>query len=87
MKSLLTVLILLCATMARAQSVTLAWDPSPSPGVSGYRLWYGSSPGNYAFVTNAGLACTQTVVLPHPGRWFFAATAVSTNGIESDFSN
>ena len=30
---------------------------------------------------------TQSVVLPHRGRWFFAATAYDTNGLESDFSN
>ena len=29
----------------------------------------------------------QSVVLPHGGRWFFAATAVGTNGLESDFSS
>jgi len=87
MKRVLTVLILLCALMTQGQSVTLAWDASPSPGVSRYRLWYGSSPGNYAFMTNVGMVRTQRIVLPHPGRWFFAATAISTNGIESEFSN
>ena len=87
MKNLLTILILLCATMVRAQSVTLAWDASPSPEVGGYRLYYGQTSSNYTFVTNVGLVCTQSVVLPHAGRWFFSATAVSTNGSESDFSN
>jgi hypothetical protein len=87
MKQLLTILILFCALMVNAQSVKLAWDASPSVGVSGYRLHYGLVAGNYTFVTNVGLVRTQTVVLPHPGRWFFAATAVCTNGIESDFSN
>jgi hypothetical protein len=38
-------------------------------------------------VTNAGLVLTQSVDLPHRGRWFFAATAYSTNGLESDFSS
>ena len=38
-------------------------------------------------MTNAGLVLTQTVVLPHRGRWFFAATAYDTNGLESGFSN
>ena len=52
-----------------------------------YRIYFGTNAGNYAFVTNAGLVLTQTVVLPHSGRWFFAATAVDANGLESDFSN
>jgi hypothetical protein len=87
MKRWLTSLILICAEMVRAQSVTLAWDASPSADVGGYRVHFGVTSSNYTFVTNAGLVLTQAVVLPHAGRWFFAATAVSTNGIESTFSN
>ena len=71
MKTLLTILILLCAAMVRGQSVKLAWDASPSPGIAGYRLYYGLASGNYTFMTNVGLVRTQAVTLPHPGRWFF----------------
>jgi hypothetical protein len=87
MKRWLTLLILLCATAGRAQSVTLAWDASPSPEVVGYRIHFGTNAGSYAFVTNAGLVRTQTVIVPHTGRWFFAATAMDANGLESAFSN
>jgi hypothetical protein len=87
MKRVLTALILICAAMMHAQSVTLAWDASPSADVGGYRVHFGLTSSNYTYVTNAGLVLTQAVVLPHAGRWFFAATAVSTNGIESAFSN
>jgi hypothetical protein len=87
MKRLLTILILLSATLVHAQKVRLAWDASPSPDVVGYRIHYGTNAGNYSFVTNVGLVRTQTVVLPHTGRWFFAATAVDANGMESPFSN
>jgi hypothetical protein len=80
-------LILLSATVGRGQSVTLAWDASPSPEVVGYRIHFGTNAGHYAFVTNAGLVRTQTVVVPHTGRWFFAATAMDANGLESAFSN
>ena len=52
-----------------------------------YRLYYGTNTRSYQFVTNAALNLTQSVVLPHRGRWFFAATAYDTNGLESDFSN
>ena len=61
--------------------------PSPSAEVAGYRLYYGTNTRSYQFVTNAGLVLTQSVVLPHRGRWFFAATAYDTNGLESDFSS
>jgi hypothetical protein len=87
MKTTAALLILLTAVLGRAQTVTLAWDASPSAGVVDYRIHFGTNAGNYAFVTNAGLTLTQTVGLPHPGRWFFAATAVAGNGLESEFSN
>ena len=87
MRRLWTILLLLWAAAAGAQTVTLAWDPSPSGDVAGYRLYWGTNTGAYEFVTNGGLVLTQSVVLPHGGRWFFAATAIGTNGLESDFSS
>ena len=75
------------AAAAGAERLTLAWDPSPSPGVAGYRLYWGTNTRSYPFVTNTGLGLTQSVRLSHRGRWFFAATAYSTNGLESDFSS
>jgi hypothetical protein len=73
--------------LARGETVTLAWDASASTNVAGYRVYYGTNSRAYFGVTNAGLVLTQTVVLPHSGRWFFAATAYDTNGLESDFSS
>jgi len=86
-KRLLIILILLSALISHPQKVRLAWDASPSPDVIGYRIYFGTNAGNYTFVTNAGLVLTQRIALPHTGRWFFAATAMDTNGLESDFSN
>ena len=73
--------------LARGETVTLAWDASASTNVAGYRIYYGTNSRAYCCVTNAGLALTQSVVLPHRGRWFFAATAYDTKGLESDFSS
>ena len=87
MKWIWTWLVLVNAFAASAQTVTLTWDASPSHGVTEYRIYFGTNSGSYLFVTNAGLALTQAVELPHTGRWFFAATAVDANGLESDFSN
>ena len=87
MKWLWTILMLVCAGAAGAERLTLAWDPSPSAAVAGYRVYYGTNTRSYQFVTNAGPALTQSVVLPHRGRWFFAATAYDTNGLESDYSS
>ena len=80
-------LIVVWAAAAGAQQVTLAWDASVSTNVVGYRLYYGTNTRSYQFVTNTSLMLTQSVVLPHRGRWFFAATAYDTSGLESDFSN
>ena len=79
--------LLVLAWAACADSVRLTWDPSPSDGIAGYRIYYGTNSGSYQFVTNAGLSLTQTVVLPYRTRWFFAATAYDTNLVESDYSN
>ena len=78
---------LAAAGLARGETVTLAWDASASTNVAGYRVYYGTNSRAYFCVTNAGLVLTQAVVLPHGGRWFFAATAYDTNGLESDFSS
>jgi hypothetical protein len=82
-----TALVMAYAVATGAQQLTLTWDASASSAVAGYRLYYGTNTRSYQFVTNAGLMLTQSVALPHRGRWFFAATAYDTNGLESDFSN
>jgi hypothetical protein len=70
-----------------AEPLTLTWDASTDAAVTGYRLYYGTNSGAYPFVTNCGLSVTQSVVLPHGGRWFFAATACTRDGLESGFSD
>jgi len=87
MKWFWTTLLVAWASAAGAQQLTLAWDASASTNVVGYRLYYGTNTRSYQFVTNVGPALTQSVVLPHRGRWFFAATAYDTSGLESDFSS
>jgi hypothetical protein len=87
MKWWLAIALLGCVLAGRAQSVTLAWNASPSPEVTGYRVYYGTNSRSYSVVTNAGMVLTQAVVLPHLGRWFFAATAHDALGLESEFSN
>jgi hypothetical protein len=69
-----------------AEPLTLTWDASTDAAVTGYRLYYGTNNRAYGFVTNCGLSVTQSVVLPHAGRWFFAATACTKDGLESGFS-
>lgn len=69
-------------------SVTLAWDASPDPSVSGYKIYQGPTSGVYTNHFDAGPALTYTVSNLTAGvTLFYAATAYSTNGLESAFSN
>jgi hypothetical protein len=86
MKWFWTALALVAVAGLAAEPLTLTWDASTDAAVTGYRLYYGTNSGAYPFVTNSGLSVTQEVVLPHAGRWFFAATAVTREGLESAFS-
>jgi hypothetical protein len=69
------------------RTVTLAWDPSASSGIAGYKLYSGVASRNYTNSANAGSATTLTVsnLVPR-NTYYFAATAYDTNGIESDYS-
>jgi len=66
-----------------APRVRLAWDPSPSPGIAGYRVYWGPAAG---FYTNTLWTTNLTAVITNPGLpTFFSVTANDTNGLESDF--
>jgi Fibronectin type III domain/Immunoglobulin domain len=71
-----------------SQSVTLAWSPSTNTDIANYEIYYGSasqtytntvSVGNVTNATISGLAAGQT--------YYFAAKAVTSSGLQSDFSN
>ncbi len=79
---------LLSLPVQSAQSLTLAWDPSPDAGVASYRVHFGTSSRSYSQITNAGAATTLIVTGLNTGTtYFFAVTAMGTNQLESDFSN
>ena len=77
-------------------SVTLSWTP-PTQNTDGttlmdlnsYRVYYGSSAGNYPNridLDNPGLS-SYVVDNLSSGTYFFVATAVNDLGMESNFSN
>lgn len=84
-----TVALILIVRAALADaSVTLAWDASPSPEVTGYRIYYGVGSRSYTNVVTVGNVLTATVTGLKPGvTYYFAATAFEGSGLESDFSN
>ena len=70
-------------------TVTLAWDPSPTTNdvIANYNLYYGVASGTYTNVVAAGTNLTASVSNLVEGiTYYFAATAVDTNGLESDYS-
>lgn len=68
-------------------SVTLAWAPSSSPGVTGYKIYQGVIPRVYTNAIDVGAATTFTFTNLNRGvPNYFAATAYYNGGIESDYS-
>ena len=71
-----------------APDVSLVWDPSPDATVVGYRLHSGTASGIYTEHLDVG-AQTSTAVtgLVRGDTYYFAVTAYTADGIESDPSN
>jgi hypothetical protein len=71
-----------------AGQVDLAWDPSTSPDIAGYRIHYGLASRTYNQVMDVGDYTTCTVTGLQDGQtYYFAATAVNTSNMESGYSN
>ena len=77
-------------------SATLSWTPptqntdgSALMNLAGYKIYWGQSQGSYAnsvTVTNPGLS-SYVVDQLTPATWYFVATAINSQGVESAFSN
>jgi fibronectin type 3 domain-containing protein len=79
---------LLSPSVGHAGDVTLAWDANTETDIAGYRIHYGLASWNYDHVLDAGNNTSCVVTGLEQGQtYYFAATAVNTAGIESDFSN
>jgi hypothetical protein len=69
-------------------SVTLAWRASRSTDVTGYRIFYGLSSGNYTQQMDAGNKTSATVSgLSGNKTYYFVATAYNSDGLQSEASN
>ena len=77
----------LMASRTNAANVTLAWDASTDPTVTGYRLYYGLATGIYTNLLDAGPATSVTVSNLGPATTYhFAATTYNLAGMESVYS-
>jgi len=106
MRILLAVLALLCCVPSFSQpspeptlDVTLSWTAptqntagGPLTDLVGYRIYYGTSPGQYDNVVSImDSGATQYIVtgaqLEESTTYYFVATAVNAAGLESAYSN
>jgi hypothetical protein len=79
------------------RTATLNWTPptqnmdgSPITNLAGYKVMYGSSPGQYSQALSVPVPTMTSVAIEalEAGRtWYFTVKAVNTSGVESDFSN
>ncbi len=77
------VCFLLCSRVEGA-SVSLAWDPSPSPSVVGYAVYYGLVSEIYTETADAGMNWSMTVDGLDDGvTYFFTVRAYDGDGVES----
>ena len=80
---------------ARAAEITLSWDPptentdgTPVTDLAGYKIYYGTSSGNYTTVVDVKNVTTFTITdLPEGFTYYFAVTAYDIYGNESAFSD
>jgi hypothetical protein len=80
--------VLTAFSSSAADTVAVVWDPSAGTNlIAGYKVYYGGASRTY---TNAVSASTATTVaisnLVGGATYYFAATAIDTFGLESDFS-
>ncbi|MDL1984267.1 MAG: fibronectin type III domain-containing protein [Deltaproteobacteria bacterium] len=81
----LFVLFVISSTVFAAM-IQFAWDSSPDP-VSGYRVYYGTSSGNYTKNMDVGNVATYTLTgLEDEHTYYIAVTAYNDSG-ESNYSN
>jgi len=88
MKTIITFIASIVLSLSTlGDSITLGWEPSPSPNIKEYKLYFSKDPNVWTHVKSVGLSLQTTVELSEPGVWYFIATAVDSNNLESLPSN
>lgn len=75
------------ALPASTYGVNLAWDRSPSVGITGYRIYFGPTSKSYTNSVAVGNVTSNLVTGLVAGTYFFTVVAYDANGIESLSSN
>jgi Fibronectin type III domain len=70
-----------------SQRVELEWNPSVSPDVVGYNIYYGGASDNYTNEVSVGSFTNLTVSgLADGATYYFSVKAVNGSGLESSYS-
>jgi hypothetical protein len=73
--------------LAGGNEVTLAWDGSTSPDVTGFRIHYGPNSRGYTNSVTVGNLTSGTVAgLVSGETYYLAVTAYTAAGLESEYS-
>src|SRR5262245_47021984 len=76
------------ARSASADTITLMWDASPEPAVTGYMVHVGSQPGSYTQHIDVGLSTAFAFSSAVAGQQYcFAVSAYVAGPLEGPFSN
>lgn len=83
----IVIALLLLSVPGIAGDVSLAWDPSPSQGIVGYKVYFGNASGIYDGFKTTPNQTTYTVTDLAAGTYYFAVSALDAAGNESGYSN
>jgi hypothetical protein len=72
---------------AMSEEVSLLWNKSITPTVTGYKIYVGNSSRNYRPPITIGNQDSYTITSLTSGTYFFAVSAFDGNGNESVLSN
>ena len=89
-KVFLVVLIMwvISVTFAYAESITVTWDANSEEDLAGYKVYYGTSAGNYLSPVNVGNVTVYEITgLTADTRYYIALTAYDTSQNESEKSD
>ena len=87
MKKILLIILVL-ASKVFAGSATVSWDANTESDLSGYKVYYGQTPGSYDSQMWVGdVISFRLIGLEEGKQYFFAVTAMDFSGNESGFSN
>ena len=81
-----SLILLLCALAADAQSITLAWEPVADVNVTNYAIAWGASSGGFTESNNVGTNTSATISVDC-GIWWFAVAAQDDTGAWSGYSD